>query len=129
LSFLIPEGSKILDLGCGVGDLLASLKPSKGVGIDFSSNMIEIARARYQRLEFHIADIEDSTAIESLSDTYDYIIHSDTIGSLNDCQQTLSLLHSVCNRDTRIIISYYSYLWEPVLKLAEVFGLKLKQVE
>src|SRR5687768_17912860 len=31
LRFLVPEGKRVLDLGCGMGDLLASLKPSKGV--------------------------------------------------------------------------------------------------
>ena len=129
LSFLIPEGSHILDLGCGTGDLLASLKPSKGVGIDFSSNMIKIAKENHPHLEFHVADIEDDAVLGSLIQTFDYIILSDTIGSLNDCQKTLSLLHKVCNRDTRIIISYYSYLWEPVLKLAEFIGLKMTQVE
>ena len=40
MRFLIPEGQSVLDLGCGTGDLLASLKPSRGVGVDFSARMI-----------------------------------------------------------------------------------------
>ena len=42
----IPKGSRILELGCGCGDLLASLNPSVGVGVDFSGEMLEIARTR-----------------------------------------------------------------------------------
>ena len=31
--FLIPPGKRVLELGCGRGDLLASLRPSHGVGV------------------------------------------------------------------------------------------------
>ncbi len=34
--FHIPPGSHILEIGSGTGDLLASLSPAFGVGIDFS---------------------------------------------------------------------------------------------
>ncbi len=44
MRFLIPEGLSVLDLGCGTGQLLAALNPARGVGIDFSSGMIDVAR-------------------------------------------------------------------------------------
>ena len=37
MRFLIPPGKRVLELGCGRGDLLAALKPSYGVGIDFGA--------------------------------------------------------------------------------------------
>ena len=61
MRFLVPEGSAVLDLGCGDGRLLADLKPSRGVGIDFSEEMIALARRRHPDLEFHLGDIEDET--------------------------------------------------------------------
>ena len=57
LQFLIPKGLRVLDLGCGMGDTLASLAPSRGVGVDFSPAMIELARANHPELEFVIGDI------------------------------------------------------------------------
>ena len=41
--FLIPEDSSILELGCGTGDLLNALHPKRGVGVDISPQMIQIA--------------------------------------------------------------------------------------
>src|SRR5687768_15990822 len=39
-AFLIPPGQRVLELGCGRGDLLAALRPSVGVGVDLSPEMI-----------------------------------------------------------------------------------------
>jgi ubiquinone/menaquinone biosynthesis C-methylase UbiE len=49
MKFLTVEGQRILDLGCGTGQLLNALKPSYGVGVDLSSNMIDIAYTRRYR--------------------------------------------------------------------------------
>jgi len=70
---LIPEGYKILELGCGEGDLLNALKPSYGVGIDFSDKMIEKAKAKHPNLHFFVYDVHDIP----LEDKFDYIILSD----------------------------------------------------
>ena len=40
--FVIEE-SKVLEIGCGNGHLLAALNPSYGVGIDISKGMIKIS--------------------------------------------------------------------------------------
>jgi ubiquinone/menaquinone biosynthesis C-methylase UbiE len=122
--FLIPENCSILELGCGTGDLLNSLKPSYGVGVDFSSNMINISQKRYSEIKFIIGDIE---SLESLNKKFDYIILSDVIGHLVDIEKAFLNLHKFCNSNTRIIISYYNFLWEPLLKLAEVLKLKMPQ--
>src|SRR5262245_47960834 len=34
--FYVPAGSKVLEIGSGTGDLLDSLQPSDGLGIDIS---------------------------------------------------------------------------------------------
>ena len=57
--FFIPSGLRILELGCGHGDLLASLEPSLGVGIDFSEEMIRCAANKHKNLSFVQADAHD----------------------------------------------------------------------
>src|SRR5438105_1536035 len=34
--FVVPKGANVLEIGTGTGDLLASLEPKHGVGIDIS---------------------------------------------------------------------------------------------
>ncbi len=122
-SFIVPKNANILEIGCGTGDLLASLKPSRGVGIDFSSKIIEIAKSNYPNLEFIVQDAEEL----NLNEKFDYIILSDLVGTLWDIQLVFDNLQSVCHERTRIIISYYNYLWEPLMKFGEFIGLKQKQ--
>jgi ubiquinone/menaquinone biosynthesis C-methylase UbiE len=60
--FLVPEGVRVCELGCGTGRLIAALKPSYGLGIDINRNMIEAARKIFSdrsELEFITGDVEN----------------------------------------------------------------------
>src|SRR6516162_3585909 len=127
LKFLIPEGARVLELGCGTGDLLAALKPSFGVGVDFSEGMIKEARAAHPELTFLVGDIEDAAFVRSLPGPFDVIVVVDTLGALDDCQAMFEHLHALCTPATRLVIGYFSHLWQPILKTAEAVGLKMPQ--
>ena len=127
MRFLVPPGKRVLELGCGRGDLLASLEPSYGVGVDFSPTTIARAAARYPGLHFHLGDVEDAQTLAAIEGPFDYIVIADTIGMFEDIDVTLRLVNGLCTPATRIIVSYYSHLWEPVLKLGEWLGLKSRQ--
>jgi len=122
-SFIIPANSSVLELGCGTGELLNAVAPSNGVGVDFSPKMITIAQEQFPHLNFMVQDAEDL----QLDEKFDYIILSDLVGSLWDVQKVMNNLHKVSHQRTRIIISSYNHLWEPVLKLAENLRLKVRQ--
>jgi len=123
LSFIIPEGSRVLELGCERGDLLKAVKPSYGVGIDFVKEMVAHAREAHPDLIFYHMDAEN---IE-LEETFDYIIISDLVGVLWDVQKMFHDLNKVCHAGTRIVINYYNNFWEPTLRFLEFLGLKRKQ--
>lgn len=122
-SFIIPEGSRVLEIGCGTAELLNAVKPAYGVGVDFSENMIDIARKRFPSLKFYVQDAEDL----KLEEKFDYIIMSDLVSALWDVQKAFKDLWKVSHRKTKVIISYHNYLWEPILKLGERLRLKMKQ--
>jgi hypothetical protein len=44
-----------------------------------------------------------------------------------DIEETFKKLRTFCRPDTRLIISYYNFLWEPILKMGEYLGLKMPQ--
>lgn len=129
LRFLIPPGSRVLDIGCGIGDTLAALKPSRGVGIDFSGALLDVARQRHPDLTFVEGDVESAATLAKVEGPFDFILVLDTIGSLDDCQAFLDRLHPLCSRETRLVIGYFSHLWYPVLKLAESAGWRMPQPE
>lgn len=122
-SFIIPENARVIELGCGLGDLLNSMNPSYGVGIDFAPEIIKTAKVKYPNLVFYTDDAEHFR----LNETFDYIILSDLAGSLWDVQQVVHNLHQFCHQKTRIVFSNFNFLWEPFMNLGEFLHLKLPQ--
>lgn len=121
IQFIIPPGRQVLEIGCSTGELLAATRPSRGVGVDVSPKMLELARTAYPALEWVEADAEQELPVQG---RFDYIILSDVIGSLEDVQRCFEHLHKVTTPRTRIIVSYYSKLWSPLINMGE--SLKLK---
>jgi 2-polyprenyl-3-methyl-5-hydroxy-6-metoxy-1,4-benzoquinol methylase len=113
--FLVPRGLRVLELGCGEGDLLASLAPAKGVGVDFSPAMVDEARRRHPDLQFITADAHD---LSQLDGPFDVIVVSDLLHDAWDVQGLLTGLQRLCHPGTRIVMNFYSRLWE--LPLAAV---------
>src|SRR4051812_26273734 len=52
MRFLIPPGKRILELGCGSGELLAALQPSYGLGVDFGARTVARAKELHPDLHF-----------------------------------------------------------------------------
>jgi ubiquinone/menaquinone biosynthesis C-methylase UbiE len=124
LRFLIPENSSVIEIGCGIGNTLAALHPSRGLGIDISPQMVGIARNKFPHLQFEVGDMESL----DIDEKFDYALIDGTIGNVEDIQLAFKEMHKICKPETRLIIVYYNYLWEPVLKFAEAVGLRMKHL-
>ncbi|MCX6351699.1 MAG: bifunctional class I SAM-dependent methyltransferase/glycosyltransferase family 2 protein [Bacteroidetes bacterium] len=116
------ENISVLEVGCGTGELLAEIKAKRKVGIDFSPSMITQAKEQFPSLEFQVMAAEDI----KLNEKFDLIIISNLINHVGDVQQVFDQLRNVCHDRTKVIVTYYNYLWQPVLNFFEWVGLKKK---
>lgn len=115
----IPAQSRVMEIGCGEGDLLKALNPSYGVGLDFSPEMIKKAKNKYPQIHFEIGDAHDL----NFNETFDFIVLSDLVNDLWDVQKVFQEIRKICHPQTRIILNFYSHLWEKPLVLAQKYNL------
>jgi glycosyltransferase involved in cell wall biosynthesis/ubiquinone/menaquinone biosynthesis C-methylase UbiE len=131
---LVRPNSSVLVLGSGTGDMLQALKanPSTSLGLDISPAMVKRAEAKYPKYRFQVGDAENLKLSlidnsEVYPEKFDYIVMSDVVGYLEDIEKCFRNLHPLCHLQTRLIITYYNMLWEPLLKVAEKVALKMPQ--
>jgi ubiquinone/menaquinone biosynthesis C-methylase UbiE len=117
---LISPGAKVLELGCGRGDLLAGLEPEFGVGIDFSAVAIEQAKLRHPDLTFVQADAHELSLPHQV---FDYIVVSELVNDLWDVQRVLQSLRPYCAPHTRLVMNFYSHVWNLPLSLGQQVGI------
>ena len=117
--FLIPPGMRVLEIGCGQGDLVAAVRPSYGVGIDLSPLMIERAQRRHPEVRFLQADAHTF----DLNEQFDFVICSDLFNDLWDVQRVLESVARHTHASTRLIINTYSRVWEAPRRVAEAVGI------
>jgi SAM-dependent methyltransferase len=125
----IPAGQAILDIGCGSGHVLSALRPSRGVGVDLSAPAVAAAQAAYgsPTMRFVCGDASDPAVLAGLEGPFDVILLVNVVTHLADVQATLEALHPLCHARTRVVVYSYSRMWQPILRLAEITGLKYRQ--
>ncbi|HJS18291.1 MAG TPA: methyltransferase domain-containing protein [Anaerolineales bacterium] len=119
-SFHVTPNQKVLEVGCAEGHLLAALQPASGVGVDFSEEMIQRARRNYPNLEFVNADAHD---LSEIKEKFDVIILSDLVNDLWDVQRVFQQIRPLCHPRTRILVNFYSRLWQAPLSAARQLNL------
>jgi SAM-dependent methyltransferase len=117
---IVQPNASVLEIGSGGGDLLAALAPARGIGLDVSPNMVEVARERYPQLQFDVGAGEDA----ELGETFDYVVLSDLLPFVNDLLGLFRNVKRHSHSDTRIVVHSYSQLWRPALRLLERLRLK-----
>lgn len=102
------KGAKLLDVGCGTGDLY-SLVLEKGYhycGIDISRDMISVARIRFPNTEFVVADA--CFLSQAHQDTYDVVLLTMLFPALDSKEDIIKILQE-CSKvladDGKIFVS------------------------
>jgi len=119
LSRIIPPNSSVLHVGCGTGDVLTKLNARLAVGIEPSPALAAEARRKHPDLRILEQPID---AFEANSH-FDFIIVSDILIDCFDVDELLTCVSQAADCSTRIVITNYSQLWRPILKVARALGL------
>ena len=98
------NGNKVLDVGCGAGEFSNFLASSKleVTGVDFSVNLINIAKSRYKNVKFELSDICDFDA----TNKFDGIFSKDTLFHLpdSDLTQVLNKLYNLLDKNGKLCL-------------------------
>jgi SAM-dependent methyltransferase len=130
LRFLVEPHKKVLSVRCGTGNLLAVVRPCGGKGIDICAEIVEIAQQRNPSLDFAVAfpDKDEFRQAFGPGEKFDYILFND-IGDTVDVLQAFWNLKPLCQRHTRVLVTTYNHLWEPLVTFAEWIGMKVPRTE
>lgn len=119
--FIHPDNS-VLEVGCGTGDLIGRVNGVRKVGIDFCEPLVAQARSLQPGVEFHVMDARNIT----LEEKFDVVVLSNLTGFVDDIELVFNQVRLVSHEKTRVIVTSYNRLWEPMIRFAEFIGIKRK---
>ncbi|MEH7307912.1 methyltransferase domain-containing protein [Neobacillus drentensis] len=105
VELLAPRaGERILDLGCGTGDLANKLhhQDVNIIGIDKSENMVQQAQNKYPRLTFQVEDAVNMTYINE----FDAVFSNATLHWVKPPQKTLQSIYDALKLGGRFVAEF-----------------------
>lgn len=120
---IVPPGSNVLELGSGTGDLVATLRPSRGIGVNVAQSLTELASHKFSHLEFLTAEVDQVKLPEGFCP--DYIILSNMLDYVYDVWALLETLKTSMRVGTLLVITTNNPLWAPLLRMASKIGQRM----
>jgi SAM-dependent methyltransferase len=121
--FVVRPNSRVLHVGCECGDLLAAVEPAYGVGIDSDEKAVALAKKRFPHLNFMVADPHKF----QINEKFDYVLICNSMGEWHDIQRVFERIRPATDEHTRIVITYYNYMWEWILRIGSAIGMRRPQ--
>jgi 2-polyprenyl-3-methyl-5-hydroxy-6-metoxy-1,4-benzoquinol methylase len=120
---VVPPGSSVLEVGCATGDILASLDPKEGVGLDISPAMIALAARKHPHLRFQVHDLMQGP----LDERFDYIVAADVAEHVPDLDRMMVALAGMLTDRGAALVVTANPTWAPILYVAEQLRLKMPE--
>ena len=105
VELLVPkEGEKILDLGCGTGDLANRLSGFgvDVIGVDQSENMIAQANSKYPEIKFKVGNAKNL----EFDDEFDAVFSNATLHWIKQPEQVLSSVYKSLKNGGRFVAEF-----------------------
>jgi trans-aconitate methyltransferase len=103
LGWLAPQkGERILDLGCGTGQLASSIAESGALvmGMDHSGEMIRKARSAYPHIPFEVMDARNF----SCGEPFDAIFSNAALHWINEQEPVIACMHRALRPGGRLVL-------------------------
>jgi hypothetical protein len=120
---MIPPGSRVLELGSGVGDLLASVKPAAGIGLNLAQGLTDRAQRKHPEFQFRTIGVDSADLPPGFEP--DYIVMTNMLDYVYDVWDMLQSLKPAIQEHTLLVVTTNNPLWAPLLRLASKLGLRI----
>ena len=128
LNMLAPKaGERILDLGCGTGQLTADIANSGAevVGLDLSAEMIAAASANFPRLRFELGDI----AAANYSSEFDAVFSNAALHWVRDQNAAIHAIARALKPGGRFVFEMggrcnIQQIWSAAIQALSAMGVK-----
>ncbi len=118
------EDQRILDLGCGTGDLTNQINESFNssiIGVDYSQEMIQKAKSKYPNLEFSICD----ACTIPFTNEFDVIFSNAVFHWIPNQEELHRSIYSALKSGGILICEFGGY--KNIEKISSAFGKAIKQ--
>lgn len=120
---IIPPQETILDIGSGTGDMLASLKTLRGVGLNISAELTTLARQKYPHIEFRTVAVDEVELPDGFRPSYITMVNM--LDYVYDVWDIIEHVQPHLSEDTLLVIMTSNPLWATILRGASKVGLRI----